>query len=335
MPSFHDIVGQHHCINILQSFLKKQAYPQSLLFEGEAGLGKRLAAEVYSQKILCHSDTADTMKACGICLSCQKMQNQNHPDFSVISPDGNAIKIDQIRNLQEKLIYKPIDGDRKIVIIDPADKMNKTAANGLLKTLEEPPPYAMIILISSKTLSLLPTLRSRCQKVSFHPHSFSQIVHILKKEKGWADSDAHLVAAASQGRLQVSLGFDIASAREMDKKYHMLVAENDLFETVPVFSGSLPDFEAALSYLMTWIRDALVLKSLNTKGWFDPTMLRYSWRVEEIKAWTDQRTGPELHRLFDDLQTIYHAQSRNVNRQLSLETFLMRFRKSSPAQARK
>ncbi len=335
MPSFHDIVGQRRSIHILQSFLKKKTYPQSLLFEGESGLGKRLAAEVFSQKILCHSDAADTMEACGTCLSCQKMRNQNHPDFSVISPDGNAIKIDQIREMQEKMIYKPIDGQRKIVIIDPADKMNKAAANGLLKTLEEPPSYAMIILVSAKALSLLPTLRSRCQKISFHPHSFSQIVHILKREKGWTNSDAQLVTATTHGRLQESRGFDIESAREMDDKYHKLVAPNDLFETVGIFSGNNPDLEAALSYLMTWIRDALVLKSSEYKKQSDPAMLRYAWRVEELKSWTAQRSGSEIHDLFSDLQTIYHARTRNVNRQLSLETFLIRFRKYKPIHTQK
>jgi len=326
MPSFKDVIGQNRILRILKAFLAKGDIPQSLLFEGEPGLGKRRAAEIFSGAVLCQSDTPGRIEACGHCIACQKMRNQNHPDFSVLMPDGNAIKIDQIRKMQEGLVYKPVDGRKKIVIIDPAEKMNAAAANALLKTLEEPPPYVMLILVCSNSGMLLPTLRSRCQKLSFHPLSFSQVVEALVAEKGGSVSDARFVAAMAHGRLQDAMVLEIADAREMDSRHHTLVSGEDLFEVAANFSGSAEVFEPALLYLMTWLRDVLVIKSCSNESLCDPALLRYAWRQNEMATWAGSFGTSEINMFLEDLQRIHAAQARNVNRQLSLESFLLRLR---------
>ncbi len=328
MPSFHDLVAQGRAISMLQSFLKKKEYPQSLIFEGESGVGKRQAAEVFAQLILCESGLPKTHTPCGTCLSCQKIQNQNHPDLVVIAPEANTIKIEQIRALQQKLVYKPVSGLKKIILIDPAEKMNASAANGLLKTLEEPPPYAMLILISAEGGSLLPTIRSRCQTLQFHPLSFSQIKDILIRENNWSADDAHLLTATAFGRLRVAREMDLATAREVDQKRHALISSADLFETAANFSGDRASLETALLYLMHWFRDGLVLKSLQNQNQSRPDALFFSWRFDEIRAWSASWDASELCTVLSDLQTIYNAQTRNVNRPLSLETLLLRIRKT-------
>lgn len=317
-------------MRILRTFLAKGNIPQSLLFEGESGLGKRKAAEIFAWAVLCQSDAPGRIEACGSCLACQKMGGQNHPDFTVLAPEGNAIKIDQIRKMQEGLVFKPVDGCKKIVIVDPAEKMNAAAANALLKTLEEPPPYVMLILVSGRSGMLLPTLRSRCQKLSFHPLSFSQVVTVLVAEKGWPDSDAQFVAAMAQGRLRESMDLDLAAAREMESSYHALVSSEDLFETAANFSGTAEAFEPALLYLMTWLRDVLVIKSCAGSP-CPQDLLRYAWRQDEMTAWGTSFERSEINMLLADLQHIHAAQARNVNRQLSLETFLLRLRKRQVA----
>lgn len=331
MPSFDDIIGQKRSIRILRAFLAKGDIPQSLLFEGELGLGKRKAAEVFAGAVLCQSDVPGRIEACGSCIACRKMKGQNHPDFSVLTPDGNAIKIDQIRKMQGGLVYKPVDGRKKIVIIDPAEKMNAAAANALLKTLEEPPPYVMLILVSGKSGMLLATLRSRCQKLSFHPLSFSQVLEALISEKGVSLADAHFVAAMANGRLREAMALDLADAREMELRHHALVSGENLFETVANFSGSAAVFEPALLYLMTWLRDVLVIKSCASEKPCDPALLRYAWRQDEMLAWGAAFDRSEINRFLSDLQCIYTAQIRNINRQLSLETFLLRLRKNKVA----
>ncbi len=327
MPSFDDIIGQNRSIRILRAFLAKADIPQSLLFEGEPGLGKRKTAEIFAGAILCQSDDPGRIEACGQCIACQKMSSHNHPDFTVLAPDGKAIKIDQIRKMQEGLIYKPVDGRKKIVIIDPAEKMNAAAANALLKTLEEPPPYVMLILVSGKSGMLLPTLRSRCQKLGFHPLSFSQVVATLIAEKKYSDSDAHFLAAMANGRLQEAMVLELDAAREIESAHHALVSDADLFETAAIFTVSPEVFEAALLYLTTWLRDVLVIKSCASESPCHPSMLRYAWRQDELKAWGASFEISEISGLLEDLQKIHVAQTRNVNRPLSLETFLLRLRK--------
>ncbi len=351
MPSFHDITGQQRGIRILQSFLKKKT-PPSLLFEGNAGVGKRKAAETFAQAILCQSpiiespsdtlengastSTAHLVAPCGSCLACRKMNSKNHPDFTVLEPDGNVIKIDQIREIQGKLVYPPVEGPKKIVLIDPADKMNGAAANALLKTLEEPPAYAILILISALGASLLPTLRSRCQKIVFHALSFPHIVETLMKEKGWTLSEAQHIAATATGGLKEALSMTVEEARGIDEQRHALISHADLFETASGFAGDSDLFETALSYLTTWFRDILVLKSLMNAQQDNPTLyprkwnecqILFSWRHEEIKGWAAKWTLSEICNFLGNLQTVRDAQTRNVNRQLSLETLLLQLRK--------
>ena len=333
MPSFKDIIGQRRSLRILKVFLKKRTMPHSLLFEGDSGLGKRKAAEVFAGAVLCRCDRPERTEACGHCIACQKMAGKNHPDFVVLEPDGNAIKIDQIRKMQEGLFYKPVDGRKKIVIIDPAEKMNPAAANALLKILEEPPPYAILILVSGKSGMLLSTLRSRCQKISFHPLSFSHVVEVLITEKGYSEAEARFVAAMANGQLRQALDLDIEAAREMESSHHILVSDADLFETAAQFSGSADVFEPALLYLMTWLRDVLVIKSCAGGSPCDPALLRYAWRQDEMTRWAGSFDRSEIHMFLSDLQRIDVAQARNVNRQLSLETFLMRLRKNQAIQS--
>ncbi len=306
MPSFSDMIGQSRSIRILRAFLTKADIPQSLLFEGEPGLGKRKIAEIFAAAVLCQSnisaDDRGQIEACGHCLACQKMSGQNHPDFSVLVPDGNAIKIDQIRKIQEALVYKPVD-----VIIDPAEKMNAAAANALLKTLEEPPPYALLILVSGKSGMLLPTLRSRCQKLGFHPLSFSQVVSALVAAKGCSNADAHFLVAMANGRLQEAMALEMDAAREMEAAYHTLVSNEDLFEIAARFSGSTDVFEPALLYLTTWLRDVLVLKSCANES--DPALLRYAWRQDEMRVWGDAFERFEISGFLADLQQIHVAQT--------------------------
>lgn len=344
MPFFHEITGQQRGIRILQSFLKKGETPPSLLFEGNAGVGKRKAAEIFAQTILCQSpsipppseappDTPYFFEPCESCLACRKMNGKNHPDFTVLEPDGNIIKIDQIREIQDKLVYRPVEGPKKIVLIDPADKMNGAAANALLKTLEEPPIYAVLILISALGSSLLPTLRSRCQKIIFQPLSFLHIVKTLMKEKGWTKTEAQRIAVTATGGLKEALSMTAEEAQEIDEQRHALISHHDLFETAAGFTGDNDRFESALTYLMTWFRDILVLKSLIKTRQDNPSFILFSWRHEEMKTWATEWTLSELYRFLGNIQTVRDAQTRNVHRQLSLETLLLQLRKRRTTRA--
>ena len=162
--SFENIVGNTKIKQELKNVANSNAVSHSYLFVGEEGIGKKQIAREFAKMILCLSQEKEN---CNQCDSCIKFISNNNPDFIEISEDGNSIKIAHIRELQEKIYQKPIVSSKKVVIKDNSEKMTEEAQNSLLKTLEEPPEYIVIILITSNENKLLNTIKSRCLKLSF------------------------------------------------------------------------------------------------------------------------------------------------------------------------
>lgn len=160
---FKDIIGNENEKKNLQAIIESDKIGHSYMFIGIEGIGKKLIAKEFAKKILCISKT----KGCNTCQSCIEFEGDNHPDYAKILPDGKNIKVDQIREFQKKVYEKPVISERKVYIIDDADKMTKEAQNCLLKTLEEPPQYIVIILIATDENKLLNTIKSRCAKMTF------------------------------------------------------------------------------------------------------------------------------------------------------------------------
>lgn len=159
--AFERIIGNEEVKGLLNEIIQNKSYLHSYLFSGIEGIGKMQFAKEFAKQALCLKDEK--------CKSCIEFDSQNNPDFTIIEPDGNSIKIEQIRMLQIKIIEKPIISNRKVYIINDSQKMTKEAQNCLLKTLEEPPEYVMIILICSNESLLLNTIKSRCTKITFQP----------------------------------------------------------------------------------------------------------------------------------------------------------------------
>lgn len=160
---FKDIIGNENEKKNLQAIIKSDKIGHSYMFIGIEGIGKKLIAKEFAKNILCINKT----NGCDTCQSCIEFEGDNHPDYAEILPDGKNIKIDQIREFQKKVYEKPVISERKVYIIDDADKMTKEAQNCLLKTLEEPPQYIVIILIATDEDKLLNTIKSRCAKMTF------------------------------------------------------------------------------------------------------------------------------------------------------------------------
>ena len=140
---FQNILGNDMMKELLQESIRSGKVSHSYLFIGQAEIGKKMIAEEFAKSILCLNDT----KYCNNCKSCIEFNSHNNPDFFIVMPDGNSIKIEQIRNMQRGIQEKPIISTKKVYIIDNADKMKPEAQNALLKTLEEPPEFVTIILI--------------------------------------------------------------------------------------------------------------------------------------------------------------------------------------------
>lgn len=179
--AFETIKGNEKVKQLLKSAIQNHNILHSYLFVGPDGIGKSLFAKEFAQMILCEEDQAEK-KPCHSCKPCLEMESNNHPDFLQInSEDGKSIKIEQVRLLQEKIAEKPVTSTRKVYIINDSDLMTREAANSLLKTLEEPPAYATLILITSNESKLLTTIKSRCIKVSFEPIANEELMQYLKE----------------------------------------------------------------------------------------------------------------------------------------------------------
>jgi DNA polymerase III subunit delta' len=156
--------------------------------------------------------------ACGVCPSCTRIARLVHADVLVVSPgDTGAIKVDQVREAIERTAYRPFEGRRRVVIVDDADAMLAEAQNALLKTLEEPPPASMFVLVSSRSDLLLPTVRSRCQRLRFGRLAAEDVAGVLVQSHGYSKVDAQAAAAVADGSVGVALAGgmeDFLEARE-------------------------------------------------------------------------------------------------------------------------
>lgn len=200
--SFENLIGNQKNKELLKMAIKNNNLVHSYLFVGQEGIGKDLFAKQFAQIILCEHLTEKI--PCDDCKSCIEFLGGSHPDFMFIEPeDGKNIKIEQVRFLQEKIAEKPVTSNKKVYILSQCETMTREAANSLLKTLEEPPEYAIIILTTSNESKLLTTIKSRCMKIYFLPISEAEIIQYLKKHGVEKDVTENMIkqCGGSLGRL--------------------------------------------------------------------------------------------------------------------------------------
>ena len=174
MPGFKDIVGHKEAIQHLESAMKLDKVSHAYIINGEKGSGKKLLASAFAQVLQCERKEKDS---CGECRSCRQAESGNHPDIiRIVHEKPNSISIDEIREqLVNDVQIKPYSSRYKIYIVPEAEKLTVQAQNALLKTIEEPPFYAVIILLTVNASTLLPTVLSRCVALNMKPVSVNPI----------------------------------------------------------------------------------------------------------------------------------------------------------------
>ena len=216
---FQDIIGNDKIKKELEDLVKQNKYSHSYLFVGISGIGKKLIAKEFSQMILCQGKE----KYCKKCKSCIEFSSNNNPDFQEIRPDGNNIKIEQIREIQRKIIEQPIISNKKVYIIDDADQMTKEAQNCLLKTLEEPPEFANIILIGSNESNFLSTIKSRCTIIRFEAIPNAEVKQYLQKKYDLKEIPESIIEA--------SMG-SIGKSENIKDKQELYLAIDDILNNI-------------------------------------------------------------------------------------------------------
>lgn len=205
MP-FRDITGHERTVGLIARAAVRGSLPPSLVFEGPSGVGKSMAAVALAQLVNCASpvtvpdSTGARQDACGECSACRRIPRGMHPDVVLVRPEeSGSIKTEQIRKAIESAGYRPFEGRRRVTIIDDADRMVDNAQDALLKTLEEPSASSMFILVTSVPETLVPTVRSRCQRLRFGRLAPGDVAAILMARHEYAAADAHAAAALSDG----------------------------------------------------------------------------------------------------------------------------------------
>lgn len=314
--SFSSIYGQEGPISVLKSALEKKRVPHAFLFYGAEGIGKRTTALVFAKALNCEAGGADA------CTSCRKIDSGNHPDILVIRPEGQFIKVADIKELQERMRFLPLEGTRRVVIIDDAERMNITSANSLLKTLEEPSPTNVFVLVSSRPHLLPLTILSRCHRLRFNPVQRDVIAAFLEKELTLAPDKALILASSSGGSIGRALTLHKGDYIALRDSILGRISKGALdplgcLALAGELAGDREDIQEALDILKSWYRDLLVFKETGrTEALINRDHAGDIGRLAGL-------TGVEA--ILRGIRTIQRAEAaieRNVNKPLTLETMV-------------
>ncbi len=319
MP-FADIIGHERIVEVLQRSLRTGKTAHSYLFEGVPGCGRKKTALTLIQAIFC---TVLADDACGTCPSCRKVAGGSHADVHVIAPlpDKRDISIEQLREMQRTLSLRPYEAPRKACIIEPAERMSVNAANSLLKTLEEPPGDALIILLTENAGMLLPTIRSRCQLIRFAPLSPEHVLALLE-QSGMDAGTASLLAPMSGGSMQRALELDNESLTARREAILVRLQQMDInriatvFDAAEALSGNRDETLELLDLLISFYRDAVHLAA----GSSEIVNRTVRPAIESIAA---RRTFPRNLELLGSICDTRRAVQRNANPKLALDHLFM------------
>jgi DNA polymerase-3 subunit delta' len=256
-----DIIGQERALSMLGGARRRGRLASSYLFAGEQGVGKRLTAFNFAKALNCLEpvEGAGYPDSCERCASCLKMNAGFHPDFLMVEPDGEQIKVEQVRALEEALAFKAYEASYKAAVVDDAEKMNASAANAFLKTLEEPAAQSLIILVTSAPDRLPETIRSRCSRVNFTPLGPADCEAVISRVRGPGGGDPALLARLSMGRPGLAGGEDLQRQRD------------GFLGSLGAAAGRQPwkdrkDMERWLDMALLLLRDMAVLKAAGSRG---------------------------------------------------------------------
>jgi DNA polymerase-3 subunit delta' len=210
------VIGHAPIVSLLKQAVRKGSVPQSLLFAGPDGVGKRAVAVALAQAINCPRRGASGDDACGTCSTCERIARGVHTDVAIVDRGEDAsIKIDSVRERVLDVIgYRPFEAARRVFVIDAAEDLGDQAQDALLKTLEEPPPSAVIVLVSSYPDLLRPTVQSRCRRLRFGPLAESDVARVLTERHRVDAGRARALAAASGGSVARALAAQAGSLDE-------------------------------------------------------------------------------------------------------------------------
>lgn len=327
MIGFNNIIGHEEIIRHLKNAIETGKVSHSYIFTGEPGSGKKLLAGTFAMTLQCE---AGETEPCQKCDSCKKAIGKNHPDIIVVRHEKpGTITIDEIRDqVIHDVDIKPYCSPYKIYIIAEADIMTPQAQNALLKTIEEPPEYAVIMLLTNNIDGLLPTIRSRCVRLDLKVVDDGLVKKYLMEHLHIPDYQAEIDVSFAQG--SIGKAKEAATSQEFAEmtqsalkilKYANTMEVYELADAIKNLSTEKQNINDYLDLFQFWFRDVLMFKATR-----EIDNLVFKQEINFIREQASQRSYENLEKILDALQKTKVRLRANVNFELALELLFLTIR---------
>jgi DNA polymerase-3 subunit delta' len=324
MYTFEEIIGHDEIVNHLQNAMKTGKISHSYIFEGEEGIGKKLIANTFAKTLFCEENT---MTPCNRCSSCIKYDSGNHPDVVYVTQTKKTgISVSDIREqINSDINTKPYQYPYKIYIVNNADKMTVQAQNALLKTIEEPPSYAIIILIAQNSNLFLQTIISRCIVLRLKQVAQDSMMNYLTNVEQLSKEKANIYTSFARGNIGKAI--QLIKSEEFSEIRDLIIHtiddlnannEFEIIEKAVAFEAYKEQLELVFDILVTWLRDLLVIQQME-----DERYIIHRDQVETIKKQGKLLSRSKIIHLINNIESTRQSLKVNVNSRLSFEMMLL------------
>ncbi len=323
MLSFRDVIGQGRIIEHLQKAIRNRQVSHAYIFDGPDGVGKRMVAERFAATLQC---LEGGVEPCGRCMSCRQMMSGNQPDVSYLTREKEQYRVQEMREqLCDQMPIKPFAGPYRIFIVDEAERLNEQSQNALLKTLEEPPEYGVILLLTNNRETLLQTIVSRAVTLPFLPVGEGELMRYLMETEELPDYRARLVASFSGGCPGVAMQY--AHSEEFQKRKDYVSAlmkglpdmtEDRMAELAEQFAADKEGQTTKLELILFWVRDLMMAKSTG-----QTSRLMYAEDADQIMEQSRHVTYEGLLKMQQQLDELSAKRRANVNMTTAFWILLM------------
>lgn len=324
MPGFDDIIGHDWIKEHYQRAIRQKKISHAYILSGEKGMGKKSLAYAFSLSLFCQQKED---KPCLCCPACKKILSNNHPDLIKVSHEKvSSIGVDDIREqINDTILIMPYSSSYKIYIVDEAEKMTVQAQNALLKTMEEPPGYAILFLLTTNPELFLPTILSRCVHLKLKPLKDSEIKKYLTKTLKISEDRADIYSTFARGNLGKAIS--IASSESFQVFYEEMmqlmksihsIDISEILEYIRKWKEEKTDIQECLNFIQMWYRDVLILKTTQKKE-----LLIFKEEYAAIKIIGEKSNYIWLGKILDSINEAQMRLNSNVNMELALELMLL------------
>ena len=330
MAGFQDIIGQEQIKEHMRNALITGKVSHAYIINGEKSSGKEFIARVFAMTLQCEKGGVEP---CQECHSCKQALSDNHPDIiRVIHEKPNTISVDDIRlQVNNDVAIKPYSSSRKIYIINEAEKMTVQAQNALLKTLEEPPEYTVILLLTANVNSLLPTILSRCVVLNMKPVPDESVKKFLMHQMEVPDYKAEICVAFARGNIGKAKA--LASSEDFENvktealsllKYIGEMELSEMIAAIKKITEYKLEINDYLDIIAIWYRDVLLFKATN-----DVNHLVFREEIQSLRKVAQHSSYEGIEDIIEALEKAKRRLDANVNFELTMELLMLTIQENS------